>query len=301
MSAVLITACRKEAPGPALPGATSEAAQVNPTPRVKAFIERALAADAKSGGFLSVDSAVWYVEAALNYSMRRTWLDANELILDSMQVVVPVTDQRITAWDAGQAFLALSEALSANDQPGVSHLVVIDVSQGSAGVGLTLCATALVGSGYDKSLNTSYGANDYFMAYGGLSSCGCGPNQGGTGLCADKQIQNRVNFALVHPVNSYWTDIENKQLTASSLPLGGIWQCEGTVFEPCDACFTPSMMAQYTQGTWDVIWFNTPSGKEPIRTTVFPNTFTLPYPDDDIHIQQHVAEARYGINNLPSE
>ncbi|MCW5899962.1 MAG: hypothetical protein KIT10_11905 [Flavobacteriales bacterium] len=273
MSAVLITACRKEARGPALPGSTSEAAQVNPTPRIKAFIERALASDAKSGGFLSVDSAVWYVEAALNYSMTGSGLPNEDIVVYPFEVLVETIGDHVDAHATSQAFLSFATSMEAVADAG-RHWVIVDIVAERSGSRLKLDCFAYSATGGAK-LNTNFGSNDYWLWGGGSSSCACPSHTGNNpGICADKRIEARINAAIGSiGVDCYHINVETWYIRDSQ-NLGSNQYGYDDFLNPndstqwdwffdyqtyacvtsggCTSCLDPTDHSFYTQGTWDV-------------------------------------------------
>ena len=135
-------------------------------------------------------------------------------------------------------------------------------------------------------MNTYFGSNAYFRAmFEDLypNNCGCGSNAGGTGPCAAKQIQNRLNNN-VPPLQSgqYFTNVSTG--FASGAPY--FWTCPSNCF---DVCLGPGQLSSLTQSGWNGFVQYTPTGKSRISATVY-SLYSLCCPN-----AIHAADFRYGI------
>lgn len=275
---ITLVTCTKDAPeiNPALP----HGAKAQVTPRIKAFIERAGAERAggrKSGNTISPDSAIWYIEAALNFALTNTQVNYNNATDDStalactMNVDGTVDESEVLA-AYNTAFDAL-ENIPTNEQ----HLVVIDASGSAQGTQLAIVCSYVIGSGYEQSLNTTYTNEDdylWWQGFGQSSGCPCGDNPNTISWCADHHIQKRINYEITGGVLGYWTDVETWSATQfptdvsannvwlEDLPnpdpnLSGhsnqdylIYLCGGM---DCVTCLDEGDMAFHTQGTYDAM------------------------------------------------
>lgn len=167
---------------------------------------------------------------------------------------------------------------------GMNHLVVSDVKMAPLLSGQPGKVYFVFGYGYEKNVNANYGPNDYWYSGGGLTNCGCGPNNGAQGLCADKQIEARIDMPIPLPnVRCFFTSILS--IAVGPISGGGIYYgyelfqtgipetpykmyncCCGPI--TCDPCFSPTLMSFYTQGTWNVFQQLKPAGTQTINAKV---------------------------------
>jgi hypothetical protein len=192
----MLTGCQKEKVAPM---AADE--EVDIFPRVRAFVERARSeAQAKDNTTISLDSAEWYLEAGINFSLAQAWLECNEYYLDSTEVYMACEANELSSSTVLAAFNELSALIAPMIVPEVNHLILSDVTFVPAPGGYTLKTLLQFGTGYEKSngLITSFSNPYYFGNFGtgASTNCGCGTFQNGAGDCADKQIAQRINNAL---------------------------------------------------------------------------------------------------------
>lgn len=266
-----MVACKKETPGP-LMDELRTADDHNYSPRVRAFVAGANGTGDREGtGTMLADSAEWYVEAALNFSYTDLGIEYDDAVVDSVYYTLQLDGGMATEEDAYSAYHTLGQHIAAANVNGESHVVIVDVTSENTGDALVLTAAYVVGSGYTKNPNTSYGSNDYWMWWnGGVygSECKCSSNPNSSPLCADKRIQSRINTHLINQgqnvymvsvetwtVDTY-TDVNNKYLSYDEFPNVGspygyeTFACSGG---GCQTCLTPAHMTSFTQGTWDVM------------------------------------------------
>ena len=254
----------------------------NPTPRIKAFIKQAdvqRSGIQKTGGSITSDSAVWYLEAALNYSLTSSWLEFSNAVVDSVTVTCSLnTNGTVDESVVLGAFNSASDIL--DDIPTTEqHLAVID-AMGSIQSGLlTIVCHYVIGSGYEQSLNTTYTGQDDYMWWqmsqpsGG---CVCEDNPNASSYCADRIIQKRINQVVNGGVLGFWTNVETWLVSEQGTdpfnyliyyddlllqspdpaPPGHsnqetlTFQCD---FVDCDNCLDETDMAFHTQGTYDAM------------------------------------------------
>lgn len=169
----------------------------------------------RDGGSISLDSLVWYVEAATNFQHGQAWLPYEALLSDTLTLHVPVLDDAVAASDAYDAFNQLSTALEGVNTE-EQHLILVDVElDGLNGQGANLRVVRRVGSGYPKGApNTTYSStDDYRYFYPGSSqvgTCPCGDNPASFSYCANGIIQQRINQANLYPLapGEYWWGLE---------------------------------------------------------------------------------------------
>lgn len=77
---------------------------------------------------MSLDSAAWYLEAGINFSLAQAWLECNEHYFASTEVFISCGNDGIIASTVGAAFIELSDAVSPMITPEVNHLILSDAS-----------------------------------------------------------------------------------------------------------------------------------------------------------------------------
>lgn len=309
-SAALLVGCQKDT-------SLEAGTQADVTPRVKAFVERALSAEqTKDNTPISLDSAEWYIEAGLNYWESQVSLEYNNQAVDSLETTIATEDGAVAAFDAYSAFQDLHAGLSEKITPGTNHLVLADVAFAASGEPALLRVKTLliIGSGYEKNVHTSYGQND-FWHYGSNpvqnNNCGCGPNAGAAGQCADVRIQNRIRLAIGLPADGcFWHSVVTRGVNWGGLtgiaeinyPLTQfttgipatpymLYRCAGA---SCENCLTPSMMSFYTQKAWDLMLMLKPTGKHPSTAQIDDITW-MGFPPR----YEHMALYSYGNLQCP--
>lgn len=261
----LLMACQKEPSGPPSAAAPEERLE----PRIRAFVERATSGQRDGAGSMSADSAEWYVEAALNYSNADLTIEYNDAEVDSITYTIPLENGMADEADAIAAYNALNPVVATSNDEGISHVVIVDVTSQNTADELILTVAYVVGSGYEKALNTAYGPADFWqwVSYGAGTSAACSTNTSPSNLGADKRVQQRINNELTALGNNvFMVSVETWTVGHASngqpnfklysnypdpaSPHGWrTYACTGG----CDYCLTPSMMTYYTQGTWDVM------------------------------------------------
>jgi len=266
MATLLWTACQKEAlPDPG----NSASVQEDLTPRIAHFVAQAThsAGTPRSTNEFNADSAAWYVEGALNYSLAQAWLPYNELVNDSLVVSIPGTDGSVNETDAANAYVSLlgqlRQAIGADQ-----HLVVVDAEPVVADAGLQLKLNYALGQGAERSaLNSTYPSYTSLLWYtqGGNSSCD--PNHPSANG-ADKTIQARVAATMpILTYGQYYASVEswvvapygNYQITdfPNASNTSGHSNQNNLIYSWSGGtgsyCLDASDMTFHTQGTYDVM------------------------------------------------
>ena len=270
-AAVMFTlvACKKETAEISIPAAVGEH---DLEPRIRAFVERATDGARDGGTIISADSAEWYVEAALNFGNADLSIEYNSAQVDSLSYTIPLDNGMAKEFDAIAAYNTLDPTVAESNVPDLSHVAVVDVTSQNTVDGLVLTVAYVVGSGYEKNINVTYGVNDWWM-WMGNGNCNCrnpplNPPPGNNGLCADKRIQQRMQQAInngqyVYMVSietwnlvPYGTSIPDKEISYMDFPIGGSpygYRTYGCSGPGCSTCLSPTHMTFFTQGTWDVM------------------------------------------------
>jgi hypothetical protein len=292
-------------------------ASIDVTPRVQAFIRGSGQVDGqRSNTTFSLDSAEWYIEAGLNLSVAKAWLECSNSTVDSLSIEIPLTQNGVSVTSAHTAYTALLGEINELIDADTEHLIVADVQfQEVNASGISAYVLLQLGSGYEKSgPNTTYRPNDHiYYGFGNLpnNNCGCGPNSGGATQCADLRIQQRVRATLpglVYPC--YYTSVESRGVNwifsggifnypHTSFPTGNpstpylLYYCQGA---SCTNCLSPSKMSFYTQGMYDMMMQVKPAGK--IATAVSVDDWSILSGENAVY--SHAALFTYGILNCGS-
>ena len=273
-SLLMLPGCNKETLHNADP--TSLTSEENVTPRVAAFVDRAVNRGLqKDGTQISADSAEWYVEAALNYSYSELGLEYNDAAYDTLTYSIPLIGGNVNEGDALDAYTALATNVAAFIIDQQQHVVIVDIVSAIGTNTLDLTAIVGTGSGYTKSINTTYGQNDYWL-WGGTSNCNCGSNPN-SGNCANAHITQRLVASISGTYGTYMTNIEtwNVDQYSTDIPNKNIqlddfvnpndnnpgdylrdfkvYACVSTY--GCSTCLSPSDMSFYTQGAYDIMTY----------------------------------------------
>lgn len=285
---MLLVACEKEAIAPEY--STDAEVTDTTTPLIQAFLERAHGDGfTKSDATLSLDSAEWYVEAGLNFSLAEAWLSIEEIRRDTFFVELSCDQEMINADGLYSAYLSAATIASATWDEATEHLIIADVqAEELSGIPTLRIVTYIGARGGAKRLYTTFGPNAYFRAMWELSypsNCGCGPNLNGPGVCAPIQIHNRLN-ANIPPLSpgQYFTDISQE------FASGGVflWSCPTDCF---DVCLGPTELSGYVTSGWTVFHLLQPTGKSKINAyyqSAYPLCCTSAY---------HFGTFTYGIRH----
>lgn len=287
--AAALQSCQKDA-SPAVPSA----AAFNPKAMILGFLQDVQdrrVSGHKSNEIFSLDSAAWYIEAGLNFTLGNLELAHQNAWSDTVIVPLAQTQDGISSSAVYDAFDALVASLAPwTDEE--QHIVLVDVIDPAPG-SCELTAVVQLGGDYSKAApNTVYGPKDCYHYGGSLTvqtttcPCGCSTHMnGGVSWCANKIIQNRINAAnlieipdgaILTGVETWeiwnWNDIPNKRICLynpillQSGPFDGYqdtkpysrWIYGMTGSEMAAAlCLNPADMSYWTgnstQGHWSAI------------------------------------------------
>jgi hypothetical protein len=230
----------------------------------------------KSGETLELDSAVWYLEALMNYNYSTPDSSFVNLTVDTtFEFNLPVNDDLVDFSNLSEAAFAMEEHIVnyLNNMPNsIKFMVVADVhikdddfKSGSK----TLSITTGYGSEYidNPSAYTPFGENDYWL-YGYPFFGGCETNNA-TSSDAAEEIEYKINNPNVswddpYPAGSYVVNVGIQTIESWSYPnpdddqednwLDYLMYAEvdnNILF--ADLCLEPEEMNFYLQGTLDVI------------------------------------------------
>jgi len=176
----------------------------------------------KDGESMSLDSAVWYLEALMNYNYSSPDSSYVNLTVDTtFEFNLPIDNDMVDFSNVAAAAFAMEEHIvdHLNNMPNdIKFVIAADVSIKSNELKdgtKTITITTGYGSEYidNPGCYTPFGANDYWrygLGYINMGGYCGGPNQGqSTNSDAAEEIQYRINNPTCQPIwqNAYFTDI----------------------------------------------------------------------------------------------
>lgn len=278
-------ACQKENDGTVSQSSDLEVLKVNRL--VEDFIERTQRLDrTKSDEVLVADSAEWYLEAALNYSIAEAWIFTEGHWKDSLESILSLQNNEVNYAQVILEFSRLQSEIISETNEG-DHVAFVDVKSVITDHELQFTVVVVRGSPGNKALNCTFPSSGYYWWTGPMTSCGCGSNNNGLGLCADKRIQACLNGSLP-PVSAgtYFTNVD--EIWVSGLTNPSIYY--NCVMPNCpNECVTPQLLESLTQSAWQHF-----QQMKPARKTMMGAYFSSPYslccPE-----RYHEAVYTYGI------
>jgi hypothetical protein len=156
----------------------------------------------KSGETMSVDSAVWYFKAALNYTYARVGVDFNYLSNDSAAINVSTPNGEIAENDLPDIYQQILDSVRAiyNTAEGNGKtLFMVNVVQSGASANSTdLTIYAATGSTTPTYIYGYFDETDYWYWGEGLGKCGdyVGQNLG-------EDASTVLNYRINHPLVAY--------------------------------------------------------------------------------------------------
>jgi hypothetical protein len=164
----------------------------------------------KSGETMSVDSAVWYIEAALNYTYARAGNDFANVIGDSAKITIPAVGGEIAMDDLPVVYEQFLDSLRAkyySVQSENKKLIMVNMVPGeSTESGTEVMMYSATGEGAPTYIYGLFDSTDYW--YWGYYLGKCDIYQGqNVGEDATTQLQYRINHPdIAYPPGAYFTD-----------------------------------------------------------------------------------------------
>jgi hypothetical protein len=204
----------------------------------------------KTGETMSIDSAVWYIEAALNYT--HCHISASEIIdKDTIIAVIPATeDGTINFSDISSSFSSFSSIIE-NEQNDVLFADIF-ISDTNKSEGLEI-VMVYAEKGEVPNL-ADFGQTDYW--YAGWEEGKCGAYEGQmVGKDATTQLAYKANLTREYPSNGYITDIHTEEFNGIVNEL--LWsQSANNV-----PCLEPAEMNYWLNALKQLANENTPAGE----------------------------------------
>ncbi len=163
----------------------------------------------KSGGDdLTLDEAVWNIEALANYNYADASAEFEGYVAETAEIEVPLTDGKVSITDAVIAYDQVIDSL-AQHYSQVSgtdkHLVLADISlKETDGSTATFNVTSGIGKGGSNPF-AGFGTDDYWRAATLDGKC----DGSGVGSDAAEQIQNKISMRKSLPLgHRYFVDVD---------------------------------------------------------------------------------------------
>jgi hypothetical protein len=204
---IIFTACNKNT-------SLTEEKQIDPTEqKILDFKEKMNSGD-KSGETMTVEEAVWNIEATLNYTYND--FEATEFIsVDTVRVPINISASgEINFNDVVAAYIELENNLTnfvGEYSLCLADVEIIESANKSEGDELTM--TTVVNSKF--SLPFTFGTTDYWKAFWGGK---CGAYSGYTDRNARTELSRKANYTRSYPANGYITDINTVEFVPYENP-----------------------------------------------------------------------------------
>ncbi len=270
---IVFTACNKDT-------SLTEVKNIDPTEqKILNFKEKMKIGD-KSGETMTVEDAVWNIEAALNYTYCNS--EISEVIgVDSVFVTVDVTENGelnfndvINAYD--QLNLGLINVIG-NNTMRLADVEFIETSNKSGEKQLKL---VVVETKRPTAFLTTFGPTDYWKPMWEDGKCDTYEGQG-VGNDAKTMIQKKINLLRFY---GYFTDVQTI-LIHEGLSQEYFWQGYDT------DCLNPTEMNYWLSKGKECAEFNKPAGKNLISAQYYWDGIT----GGKSTWYLHFAEFNYGI------
>ena len=162
----------------------------------------------KSGESKSVDSAVWYLEAAANYSYADAGYDSKDYIVDTAIIDVPTTNGEVLLTDIQIAYAQIESILDGQlaNIPGEKQLILFDVEKKESKADKV---TLKVSSGIGKDVPPTQNFDSYYWGMG-YGICDGNPDLSGSSYDATDMIERAANKTIGWnlPAHLYFTEVE---------------------------------------------------------------------------------------------
>jgi len=227
----------------------------------------------KNGEDMQVDSAIWYLEAALNLTYARADNTREIINLDSATVTVPLTQNNTIFFsDIALAYTNLVDSLSLHyhaisGEKGVvfTDLAVIELADNNVVIKMTDMITTSSNTGF-----SGFGPDDYWR-------WGCnGGKCDGTMMPWDaalKLAQHANMGDCVLPISCYTSVEQSPEIYPSDVPTDEnpfgyflyLLYAAGGLNPPVSHCLSPDAMNYYLEGLKTIADMYKPAGKQTIK------------------------------------
>ena len=254
------------------------------------------------------DSAVWYLEASLNYSYAIYDSSSVDYSVDSVYFLINLNNNdKVDSDDLSDTYDKMTDSLKShysNITESIKHLMLVDISIVSNQNGvLQLQLVSIIGSGNPIWEYGRFGDEDYWYWGWELGKCDQYTGQG-TGLDAQNRLQYKINHPVAVPMyRIYFTDEEStgfiypQEYYDPNSPNGAwrLFDAFGTGQNPPEEpCIDPDAMNYYLYDGIDyIIDDRQPQGKEfsscIVEEEILPSTTYWE--------RLHIIDITYGIKH----
>jgi FlaG/FlaF family flagellin (archaellin) len=165
----------------------------------------------KSGETVTVDSAVWYFTAALNYTYARADYDFASIISDSAKITISTNGEELLLEALPPLYQQFVDSLSAKYhaiQSENKNLIMVNlVADEPTENGTELTLYSAMGEGTPTYIYGLFGLSDYWTWGFGLGQCDANINYGRD---ATTELQYKINHPIVtYPPGTYFIPDQN--------------------------------------------------------------------------------------------
>lgn len=292
---LILPGCKKEVTNTGSPISTADQ---KTTQQIQSFKQK-MFSNLKDGEDMQVDSAIWYLEAALNLTYARANNTRDIINLDSATVSLPLTQNNtIFVSDIAMAYGSLVDSLSLHyhaisGEKGVifTDLAVIELADNNVVIKMTDMITTSSNTGF-----SDFGPDDYWIW--GFSAGKCDGTM--QPWDASSKLTQHANMGdCILPI-SFYTSVENSPMIfpeyvpTNENPFGysnSLLFKIGGLDPAVNQCLSPDAMNYYLDGLKTIANMYKPAGKQTIKYYCnYTLTGSIGY---WIHI--HWAKITYGV------
>ena len=221
---------------------------------------------------MGLDSAIWYINSALNYSYTFPYIEYYNCFTDSAFVTMKISDDMVTITELGNTYRDIEDVLREHFfsiENTNKHIVNIymEETESCENNSIEFKIVSEVGVyNTEKSTTVSntdnpFGSTDWWSF--GLGMGKCNTYSGYVGWDAAKKISKAVNTKLVPQSFTYYFTNTKKiptpinSYTTSSIPQG----MEHYFFRSENYCISPQNMNYYYNRLLEVVDYYKPAGK----------------------------------------
>jgi hypothetical protein len=290
-----ISGCKKETTN--TPVAVSAADQ-KITRQVQTFKQK-LISNLKDGEDVKLDSAIWYLEATLNFTYARANNTRDVINLDSAKIVLPLIQKStILSSDLATAYANLVDSLSLHyhaipGEKGVvfTDLAIIESADNNVVIKMTDMITTTSNSGH-----SGFGPDDYWLWGNNGRKCD------GTLMPWDaaKKLAQHANMGdCVLPISCYTSVEQSPMIFPEDVPSSGnpfgYWDYLlfelGGLNPEVSQCLSPDAMNYYLAGLKTIANLYKPVGKQTIKYYCISDLLV----PTDFWLHLHRAQITYGV------
>ena len=233
----------------------------------------------KDGGTYTTDSAVWYVEALLNYTYGNGSVPCKNYLTDSAEIAVNDPNSGVFTIEQLATVFDFLENEVVNNQPENTNIIAIDVYTYPENDNVIFASLTAYATPKTPELKSIADTSGYW--FWGADKGMCGPDSGlYVGMDATDILEDLLNTVA----NDYWTNIETKvawpwQYEDPNFPFDEpylyptrLYSAGGPTPVICDFCLSPDHIAYYasSQGIGYIIDDLCPSGKRFMYCDIWP-------------------------------